>query len=72
MRLCVIARALTVVSIALLVSYAYEVGVRGPYWPVMPHSWRTVGELGLMACAFAALVSAVIAAHCPDLTGIES
>lgn len=51
MRLCAAARALTVISIGLMVGYAYEVGVWGPYWPAWPHSWRTVGELGIMACA---------------------
>ena len=66
MRLCAAARALTVISIALMVGYAYEVGVWGPYWPVWPIEWRTVGELGVMVCAISALVSVVIAAHCPD------
>jgi hypothetical protein len=72
MRLCLIARGLTFVSIALMVGYAFEVEVWGPYWPVWPHSWRTVGELGLMVCAFTTLVSAVVAAHCPDLHDSES
>jgi hypothetical protein len=66
MRLCAAARTLAVASIALMVGYAYEVGVWGPCWPVRPHSWRAVGKPRITACAFTARVSVVIAAHCPD------
>lgn len=69
MRLCTAARALAVVSIALMVGYAYEVGVWGPCWPVRPVEWRTVGELGFLVCAITAVVSAIIAAHCPEWHG---
>ena len=72
MRLSAIARGLTVISIALMVGYAYEVGVWGPYWPVRPIEWQAVGEMGFTVCAFTALVSTDIAAHCPDSKEIES
>jgi hypothetical protein len=71
MRLCLAARALTLISIALMVAYAYVLEVRGPYWPVWPHSWRTIAELGVMVYAVAAPVSAVLAAHRPDLHDSE-
>ena len=54
---------LTVLSIALLVGYGYLLEVRAPYWPVWPHSWRTVAELGFLVTAFVALVSAGLAGH---------
>ena len=66
MRWSAIARGLTVISIALMVGYAYVVEAWGPYWPVWPIEWRTVYELGFMVCASTALVSAGIAAHCAD------
>ena len=69
MRLCAAARALTVISIAPMVGYAYLLEVRGPFWPVWPIEWRAVGELGFLVCVLIAPVSAVIAAHCPEWHG---
>lgn len=66
MRLCLIARGLTVAPIALLVGYGYVLEVHALYWPVWPIEWRTVAELGFLVCAFVALVSAVLAAQYPD------
>ena len=63
MRLCAAARALTVVSIALMVGYAYEVEVWGPYWPVWPIEWQTVAEFGFLVSAFVALVLAGLTGH---------
>ena len=67
MRLCGITRGLTIIAIALAVGYAYLLEVRAPYWPVWPIEWRTVAELGFLVCILAALIAAIIAAHCPDL-----
>ena len=68
MRLCLIARGLNVASLALLVGYGYALEVHAPYWP---HSWRTVAEFGFLICAFAAFVSAVLAAHCLETMEFE-
>ena len=68
MRLCAIARGLTVISIALMVGYAYLLEVRGPHWPVWPIEWRAVGEPGFMLWARAAPFSTGIAAHGPGCT----
>ena len=69
MRLCRIARDLTIISIALMVGYAYLLAVRRPYWPVWPIEWRAIGELGFLVCALIAPVSAVNAAHCLEWHG---
>jgi hypothetical protein len=66
MRLCVITRGLAIISIALMVGYAYLLEVRGPYWPVYPIEWRAVGELGLLTTALISLIAGVVAAHCPE------
>lgn len=69
MRLCAIARALMVISIALMVGDACEVGVRGPYWPI---GRRVVAEFGFLIRSFIAPYSAVYAAHCPAPELIET
>jgi hypothetical protein len=70
--LCAAARVLALAAIALMIGYAYAIEAVSPYWPVWPHSWRTVAELGFLASALAALVSAVVAAHCPGRTDRRS
>jgi hypothetical protein len=66
---CPVARILPVVAIALPIGYACANEVVSPYGAVWPIEWRTVAELRSLASAFAVLVSAVIAAHCPGWSG---
>ena len=66
MRLCPTARGLTIITLPLVVGYAYLLEVRAPCWPVWPIEWRTVAELDFLVCIILSLIAVIIAAHCSD------